>query len=61
MTAGLVAVDRVEVDDQGGRMVHLRTDEASAAACPACGVFLDLGAAAAHDPARTCPTARCRW
>jgi zinc-finger of transposase IS204/IS1001/IS1096/IS1165/Helix-turn-helix domain of transposase family ISL3 len=34
-----VAVDRVEVDDEGGRMVHLRTTDPTAAACPQCGVF----------------------
>jgi hypothetical protein len=34
-----VAVDRVEVDGKGVRMVHLRTDDATAAACPECGVY----------------------
>jgi transposase len=35
-----VAVDRVVGgDDQGGRTVHVVTDDPGAAACPACGVF----------------------
>ena len=34
-----VAVDRVEVDGKGVRMAHLRTDDATAAACPQCGVY----------------------
>jgi 4-hydroxy-3-methylbut-2-en-1-yl diphosphate synthase IspG/GcpE len=34
-----VAVDRVDVDDEGVRMVHLRTTDATAAACPQCGVL----------------------
>ncbi|MEO3838227.1 hypothetical protein ABGB13_39675, partial [Nonomuraea sp. B10E8] len=34
-----MAVMRVEVDQDGHRTVHVRTDDESAKACPACGVF----------------------
>ncbi len=34
-----VAVERVELDDAGGRVVHVRTADETAAACPSCGVF----------------------
>ena len=33
-----LAVEQVELEDSG-RVVHVRTDDESAAACPACGVF----------------------
>lgn len=34
-----LAVDRVEVDAAGGRVVHVVTSDAAASACPSCGVF----------------------
>ena len=36
---GGLAVDRVELDTFGGRVVHLVTADESASACPGCGVF----------------------
>ncbi len=32
-------MERVEIDSVGGRVVHLRTDDSSAAGCPSCGVL----------------------
>ncbi len=34
-----VAVQRVELAEDGSRMVHVGTAEPAAAACPSCGVF----------------------
>ena len=36
---GGLAVDRVESDTSGGRVVHLVTADECASACPSCGVF----------------------
>jgi len=38
-----LAVTQVEVDDAGGRMVHVLTADELAAACPSCGVFSTAG------------------
>ncbi len=34
-----VAVQRVELDDAGARVVHVRTADETGSACPSCGVF----------------------
>ncbi len=36
---GGLAVDRIESDAFGGRVVHVVTADESACACPSCGVF----------------------
>ena len=38
---GGLAVDRIESDTFGGRVVHLVTADECASACPSCGVFSD--------------------
>ena len=38
---GGLAVDRIESDTFGGRVVHLVTADETASACPSCGVFSD--------------------
>jgi transposase len=39
LNLGGLAVDRVESDAFGGRVVHLVTADDGASACPSCGVF----------------------
>jgi transposase len=34
-----LAVAQVELDDEGGRVVHVVTDDEAAAGCPSCGVL----------------------
>ena len=54
-----VAVERVDRDSDGARTVHVVTAAETAAACPACGVVLDVGEAVSDDPAEA--TARSRF
>ena len=54
-----VAVERVARDSDGARTVHVVTAAETAAACPACGVVVDVGEAVSDDPAEA--TARSRF
>src|SRR3954447_24568047 len=56
-----VAVGRVEVDDgDRARVVHVATDDPSAACCPDCGTASRSGKAWVTTRPRTCPTGRSR-
>jgi len=58
-----LAVTQVEVDDAGGRMVHVVTADELAAACPSCGVFSTAGKGWVQTRPRDIPygTAGCGW
>ena len=45
-----LAVDRVELDAFGGRVVDVVTADETASACPSCGGVLDLAQGPAQHP-----------
>lgn len=54
-----LAVERVVLDPDGARVVHVVAAE-EAAACPECGVFSTSLKQNATTGLGTCPTGRCR-